>query len=160
MAKIIFNGQEYDSPEAMPPEVRKLYDMAAGMFADKDGDGAPDIFEGMLSGQQISAATHIIVDGKSYASLNDLPPELRQRYEQAFSRLDANRDGVPDMFAGSAATPAPAPGLAAPSSSTSVPQVRVIGEGGGLGGMRPLMIALIVVLLIAAAFVIGTMIGR
>jgi hypothetical protein len=30
----------------MPPEVRKEWEQVMGMFADRDGDGVPDIFQG------------------------------------------------------------------------------------------------------------------
>jgi hypothetical protein len=44
--RIIFNGQEYSSPEEMPAEVRRAYDQAMGsVLADADRDGIPDIFE-------------------------------------------------------------------------------------------------------------------
>ena len=39
LATINFNGQEYDSPAAMPPEVRQLYQMMTDMLADKNQTG-------------------------------------------------------------------------------------------------------------------------
>jgi len=84
MAKIIFNGQEYDSPEAMPAEVRQLYQMAAGLLADRDQNGVPDIFEGgEAAPTTVVQSTQFIVDGKVYTSLDELPAEARQKYEQA-----------------------------------------------------------------------------
>ena len=69
MPKIIFNGQEYDSPEAMPAEVRQLYQMAAGLLADRDQNGVPDIFEGgEAAPTTIMQTTQFIVDGKVYTS--------------------------------------------------------------------------------------------
>ncbi|MGH8459312.1 MAG: hypothetical protein ACRESV_08170, partial [Nevskiales bacterium] len=45
------------------------------------------------------------VGGKRYSSLDDLPPELRQKFEEAARRMreqgmleDRNRDGIPDRF--------------------------------------------------------------
>jgi len=44
--RIVFNGQEYSSPEEMPAEIRKAYEQAmATVLADADRDGIPDIFE-------------------------------------------------------------------------------------------------------------------
>ena len=44
--RIIFNGQEYSSPEEMPAEVRRAYEQVMGsVLADSDRDGIPDIFE-------------------------------------------------------------------------------------------------------------------
>lgn len=41
----------------------------------------------------------IVIDGKSYSSVNEMPPDVRARYEQAMSNLiDNDRDGMPDTF--------------------------------------------------------------
>jgi len=50
----------------------------------------------------------IVIDGKSYSSVNEMPPDVRAKYEQAVSSLqgsnimntlgDKNKDGVPDVF--------------------------------------------------------------
>ena len=40
----------------------------------------------------------IVIDGKTYNSVNDMPPDVRARYEQAMRGLeDSNRDGFPDF---------------------------------------------------------------
>src|SRR5690349_9847345 len=100
MPTITFNGQEYDSPETMPPEVRRLYDLANQMFADQNRDGIPDVFEHMAdTGQATVLQTQqFIVGGKAYGSLDELPADARQKYEQAMQRLDANANGVPDLL--------------------------------------------------------------
>jgi hypothetical protein len=49
--RIIFNGREYASPEEMPREAREAYEAALGVFADNDGDGVPDMFEGLTRQQ-------------------------------------------------------------------------------------------------------------
>jgi hypothetical protein len=151
MPKIIFNGQEYDSPEAMPAEVRQLYEMAAGMLADRNQNGMPDIFEGVAepAPNTVVQTTQFIVDGKVYASLDQLPAEARQKYEQAMGRLDANRDGVPDLFEsqsfGVAAQTPPTP---AASPNNQPPQVQIIGDTSSLSA-RWLIIALVVLALLA-----------
>ena len=156
MPKIIFNGQEYDSPEAMPPEVRQLYQMAAGLLADRDQNGVPDIFEGAEAAPaRVLQSTQFIVDGKAYSSLDELPAEARQKYEQAMRRLDANRDGVPDLFEGQAfgATAQP-PAAPVASPNNQPPQVQVIGDTSPLNA-RWLIIAFAVLALLAvAAFVL------
>ncbi len=44
--RIIFNGQEYSSPEEMPAEIRRAYEQAMGsVLADADRNDIPDIFE-------------------------------------------------------------------------------------------------------------------
>lgn len=48
----------------------------------------------------------IVIDGKTYNSVSEMPPEVRAKYEQAMRGLqDDDRDGTPDIF--EAAMPAP-----------------------------------------------------
>lgn len=45
--KIVFNGQEFSSPDEMPAEVRRVYDQTmSGVLADANENGIPDLFEG------------------------------------------------------------------------------------------------------------------
>jgi hypothetical protein len=61
------------------------------MLVDKNGNGIPDLLEGDRV-QNVFAAyskqMHVIhADGKTYNTLEDLPPELRQRVDGAFQML-------------------------------------------------------------------------
>ena len=40
----------------------------------------------------------IVIDGKTYNSVDDMPPDIRRKYETALGALDKNRDGTPDML--------------------------------------------------------------
>src|SRR5512134_1725163 len=41
----------------------------------------------------------IVIDGKTYHSIDEMPPDIRQKYEQAMRSLgDANDNRVPDAF--------------------------------------------------------------
>ncbi|MEO7911869.1 MAG: hypothetical protein ABIV47_19660 [Roseiflexaceae bacterium] len=131
MAKINFNGQEYDSPAAMPPEVRQLYQMMTSMLTDRNQDGLPDIF---VSGTDDGAptlfqTTQFVVDGKAYSNLDELPPEARQKYEQALGRFDTNHNGIPDLLEhsrfGAVAQPPAAPPSPQPYQE---PKITVIGD--------------------------------
>ena len=42
----------------------------------------------------------IIVDGKEFNGIENLPPEARARYEAAMGKLDANQNGIPDFVEG------------------------------------------------------------
>jgi hypothetical protein len=42
----------------------------------------------------------IVIDGKEFDGLENLPPEARARYEAAMSKLDTNRNGIPDVVDG------------------------------------------------------------
>ncbi len=41
----------------------------------------------------------IVIDGKTYHSIDEMPPDIRQKYEQAMRSLgDANDNQIPDTF--------------------------------------------------------------
>lgn len=41
----------------------------------------------------------IVIDGKTYNGIEDMPPDIRQKYEQAMRSLgDANNNQIPDAF--------------------------------------------------------------
>src|SRR5512134_2325961 len=45
--KIVFNGQEFSSPNDMPPEIRTAYDhVMGGMLVDANQNNIPDVWEG------------------------------------------------------------------------------------------------------------------
>lgn len=54
----------------------------------------------------------IVIDGKTYNNVSEMPPEVRARYEQAMRGLeDVNRDGMPDVFTAAASTPVMSSGM-------------------------------------------------
>src|SRR5438046_405754 len=93
--RIMFNGQEYASAEAMPEDVRKVYQQALAQLADADHNGIPDVLErggaGTVIGIQNSSIT---VNGKTYGSVGEMPALVRFLYEQAMGQLDPNRAGA------------------------------------------------------------------
>ena len=98
--RIIFNGREYKSPDEMPADVRRLYDQALQQLADADRDGIPDILEqgpeaGNVIGIQHSSFN---VNGRNYASVDEMPWAVRRLFEKAMENVDANRDGIPDAL--------------------------------------------------------------
>jgi|GEM_PF-1422632 len=103
-SKIIFNGREYANVNEMPPDVREAYERITKTFADSDGDGVPDVLEG-LSGDTVSTTTSkIVVNGREYASADEMPSDVRQIYERMMKmRADSDGDGVPDVFEGKGA---------------------------------------------------------
>jgi hypothetical protein len=90
------------------------------IFASGVGDGTPTLFQ----------TTQFVVDGKAYGSLDELPAEARQKYEQAIGRFDANRNGIPDLLENSPlGAVAPAAAAAPAPQPYQEPKVTMIGDG-------------------------------
>lgn len=91
MPTIIFNGKTYNSIEEMPANERQAFEQMSQMFVDNNGNGIPDFLEGDMVQNVIAAHSsqkHVIhANGKTYHTLEDLPPELRQRVDGAFQIL-------------------------------------------------------------------------
>jgi hypothetical protein len=98
---IVIDGKTYKSVDEMSEDVRRSYENAMRDL-DKNQDGTPDAFEGLASLQgstsNVMSSTKIIVNGQTYESLEQLPPEFRAKYEQAMGAMDANRNGIPDFI--------------------------------------------------------------
>jgi len=119
---IVIDGKTYKSVEEMPEYVRRNYESALSQLADNDKNGIPDALENLvnltdqnkdgmpdafkgLTSNIITSSTKIIANGTEYNSLDELPPDIRAKYEQAMGTLDSNRNGVPDFFEGMLNTP-------------------------------------------------------
>jgi hypothetical protein len=88
MPIIVFNGKSYNSPNEMPVNERKAYEQMMGMFVDKDGNGIPDLLEGDLVQNVLSAhSTKVNLSSMTVHSLDDLSPEMRQKVDGAFQML-------------------------------------------------------------------------
>ena len=40
----------------------------------------------------------IVIDGKTYKSVDEMPPDIRAKYEEAIRGMDRDRNGMPDML--------------------------------------------------------------
>lgn len=116
--RIVIDGKTYNSVDEMPEDVRQQYEKAMSALKDQNGNRIPDVFENhnMLAdnnrngvpdiientpGAPIFAnAMRILVDGKEFKSIDDLPPEARAKYEKAMGMLDKNQNGIPDFAEG------------------------------------------------------------
>jgi hypothetical protein len=97
--KIIFNGKQYASPEAMPEEVRQAYQDALAQFADADKNGIPHILERGSSGNVIAIQqSSISFNGREFKSGGEMPAIVRRLFELAMGQADANRNGIPDAL--------------------------------------------------------------
>lgn len=87
--QILFNGKTYTSPDEMPANERQAYEQMFQIFTDANGNGIPDFLEGDVAKNVMTAVTNMVnYDGKLYDGLNELPPEARQKVEQAFAKLN------------------------------------------------------------------------
>ena len=88
--RITINGQQYDSPEAMPPDVRRTYEEAMRALrpslASGQSGGTTQVFTGR-AGESLAANVNvkrtITVNNRTYGSLDELPPDVRQQFEDA-----------------------------------------------------------------------------
>lgn len=81
--KIVFNGQEYSTPDEMPPDAREAYDLAMrSMHANSDREGLPDLLK---SAGRIGAAPSSLTPGGGAGS--DPAARLKQLQEMKNSGL-------------------------------------------------------------------------
>jgi len=100
--RIVFNGREYASPDAMSADVRRLYDLAMEQLADADQNGIPDVLERAGAAGHVIGIEHtsITVNGKTYGSVDEMPADVRRLYEQAIAGIGVNQGGIPDVLRG------------------------------------------------------------
>lgn len=115
---IVIDGKTYHSVDEMPADIRQKYEQAMrslgdsngnqipdafesmNILADKNKNGVPDVVENIVAGQATVNSMKIVVDGKEFNGIENLPPDVRARYDEALGQLDANRNGIPDFVEG------------------------------------------------------------
>ncbi|MCW2797431.1 hypothetical protein [Nocardioides sp.] len=105
--QIMVNGQQYDSWDAVPPEIRQ---QLAAKLPDADKNGIPDLFEGgglPMSSSSVITSTSFAVDGKTYDNVASLPAEVQA----------VLRNMLPGLTG--AAAPAATPPLAVPAPAAA-----------------------------------------
>ena len=114
--KIVFNGAEYDSVEAMPPDVRAQYNEVLESLKKTGGDEVLSALQRVSSGtgglSETIVTTHreIVVNGKKYGSVGEMPPDVRHRYEKALAKAGAGA-GLNRPSSGALRPPPPPPVL-------------------------------------------------
>lgn len=102
--KIHFNGREYASINAMPPDVRKTYEAALRLMTRQQT--AEDVNHAMRTGMRVDAK--ISIGGTVYESIDDLPPHLRVRVNELAARSSRpKRDWFATILRKPAAASAP-----------------------------------------------------
>ncbi|MGH7724946.1 MAG: SH3 domain-containing protein [Candidatus Eiseniibacteriota bacterium] len=154
MIRILVNGRSYSSIEEMPPEDRRVYEETLRMLEDKDDDGIPDVLQGKRSGIGanviVATSNRIIVNGKQFRSLDELPPEQRAQIAGFLGETGPEAVGheraTPGFHAsitfGSGQDARSKPG--APASSATPPGTR---RRSNLGAIQIALLALIILLL-------------
>ena len=115
--KIVFNGQEYDGVEAMPPDVRQEYErvlaaLSAEERAKVSGEGA---------GVRVNVTVHrkYKVNGVEYDSVDAMPAKVRAAFEKALEANPSLRDtatSIPTLKRSQGETPALPPAIDAADS--------------------------------------------
>ena len=126
--QIIFNGKTYNSVNEMPANERQAYEQMFQIFTDKNGNGIPDFLEGDIAKNVMTAFTNVVnYDGKVYNNMDELPPEARQKLQDAFAKL--NQMGIVTAATSTQQTPAFEPAFK--PSKPLIPQEPTFQESGG-----------------------------
>ena len=87
--QIVFNNKTYNSLEEMPANERQAYEQMFQIFKDENGNGIPDFLEGDIAKNVSAAFTNVVhFNGKVYNNLDELPPDARQKVQDAFAKLN------------------------------------------------------------------------
>ena len=100
--RIVVNGVEYDSPAAMPPDVRQQYERALAALNQVEPTREQRV-QSVPGGVNVNVTTRRVqynIDGKTYDDPAQLPPEIRAKVERALaepSKLDVRDQGRTDV---------------------------------------------------------------
>jgi hypothetical protein len=74
--RIIFNRQEYDSPEACRQTFERAYQEMLDQFQDKDKDGIPDVLQGGSAGKNVlrMLQTSVSLNGRTLEGMGAPAP--------------------------------------------------------------------------------------
>ena len=152
--QINFNGKTYNSLEEMPVNERQAYEQLQKIFVDANGNGIPDFLEGDVAQKVITAFSSVVnYDGKVYNNLDELPPEMRQKVQNAFEKL--NQMGIlkPNTVM---QDPSKAPGFeyAFQPSTPLIQKESAIAETNAKTSKVILVLALVIVLVVLGAAVL------
>ena len=154
MTQISFNGKTYNSLEEMPAAEREAYQQIARIFVDENRNGVPDIFEGNLMKNMMSfAKSAMVMHGGQAYTLQNMPPEVRAKYDEAMVKLEQMGLIQPGMLptqevsASKVSTPS-YPTTPAISGAQGAPSVMEEDTGPNWAGI---VVGTVVVLLVCAA---------
>ena len=93
--KIRYNGQEYTSPDALPPEIRVVYERALASRA------------GLTANREVK--TYVTINGQQFSSADELPATEKKLYDDAMQLIRDNQEAKTPITPTTTAAPCPAP---------------------------------------------------
>jgi hypothetical protein len=91
---IRFNGQEVSDVSQLPPEIRKIIEAAESKVAHPPPPGEP----GEVTEEKVQIRTTMTesyeIDGRTYRTLDEIPPELRKLVEAATNEREGAVESV------------------------------------------------------------------
>ena len=94
-SKITINGQHYDSPDEMPPDVRRMYEAALQAIKAPQAGQPGEITQVFSSppdhGIHASMVVNrkLVVSNRTFKSADEMPPDVRQLYDAAMKGTGA-----------------------------------------------------------------------
>ncbi len=109
---IEFNGKKYSSVEEMPPDEREAYEKAINMLKNLTESGKKVEIKETVQSTSVEEKPDgsIVVDGQEYSSVDEMPPEVRAKYEKLKNDLAGLLESLPT------------PPLSSPSAEQALPQ--------------------------------------
>jgi len=104
--KIVFNGQEYDGVDAMPPAVRRQYEDVMRLVRGEVESLVVPGSQSTVIKVTTNVRTRIVVNGKEYRSVDEMPAQVRAAYERALAQAEGRTSSGGEPAALSPRTPA------------------------------------------------------
>ena len=104
--KIVFNGQEYDGVDAMPPAVRRQYEDVMRLVRGEVESLVEPGSQSKVIKVTTNVRTRIVVNGKEYHSVDEMPAQVRAAYERALAQAEGGTSSGGEPAALSRRTPA------------------------------------------------------
>jgi hypothetical protein len=149
--RIEVNGVAYDSVEAMPPDVRRVYEetMArAAEMSERAGEGVPAVIQHGGISMRSTIRKRFVVNGQEYDDESAMPPDVRRIYDDAMRAAASGATNVkrndlkisfqitgPGFHFGKSTE---TPDAASPATGSPSPGARPIAPLMGLPAPRPI----------------------
>jgi hypothetical protein len=122
--KIRVNGQDYESVNDMPPEVRQAYEQALAMMGGAQHGGFLDkLKNGVRVNAQIVSNAKVVFNGQEYGRVEQMPPNVRRLYQAVMAAVETG--DIPPGTAGAVPSVPPNAGSSAAFPALPASGVRV-----------------------------------